>query len=497
MQIENDNIIIDCSSDDETIAKSISQYVQQDFVLKPASYNQRPVKHVSSEQTIALQYRKYGFGGAERVVVSLATLFQEMGYQVVLFTDEPPTDQDYPLPEDVKRIVAGVPDWNSLTERILFWRRAMAEYDISAVVYSSWLEPIALLDCLAIQSTGAKFIYHTHGNIPYVLRYTNPNMPPLFTRIGQLADCVLTLSGSDTCFWNVLSTHVRQIVNPVDLYLKDHGTMLPHYRQEAFHVIWCGRLSEYDKRPSDAIRAIAIVQKTIPDVILTIVGAGDAAEELRLHDLAAQLDIERNICFVGFQTDPFPFYTQADLMLLTSSTEGFPLALAEGMHQGLPVVMYDLSHLPLVQSCDGVMQVQQADIKGLADAITTVLRDNTLRRSMGLAARQSYNRVCAVDLHSMWQDIMNAVFANDECVERGNSICGCDELIESTLHHVRFSTIEKNSVNEELRKQISDLTADNDRLRQGIKVLRQSTSYRMGRLLTALPGRLKRILQQR
>lgn len=81
---------------------------------------------------------------------------------------------------------------------------------------------------------------------------------------------------------------------------------------------------------------------------LRIVGDGELENELK--NLAKKLDLEQKVEFVGFQDDTMPYYQAADIFVLTSNSEGFPLVLLEAANQGIPAISTD------VGSCDWIVK---------------------------------------------------------------------------------------------------------------------------------------------
>jgi glycosyltransferase involved in cell wall biosynthesis len=55
---------------------------------------------------------------------------------------------------------------------------------------------------------------------------------------------------------------------------------------------------------------------------------------------------DADVCFLGFQSNPFPFLRRASLYVFPSLNEGFPMALVEAMACGLPVVSSNCPHGP-------------------------------------------------------------------------------------------------------------------------------------------------------
>ncbi len=85
------------------------------------------------------------------------------------------------------------------------------------------------------------------------------------------------------------------------------------------------RLIQIQKRLSDA------GQRTH----LYILGKGP--ERKKLEKLAAELGIENQVTFLGYQTNPYRFVAKSDLFLCASQSEGFSTAATEALIVGTPV----------------------------------------------------------------------------------------------------------------------------------------------------------------
>jgi glycosyltransferase involved in cell wall biosynthesis len=154
-------------------------------------------------------------------------------------------------------------------------------------------------------------------------------------------------------------------------------------------VITVGRLVE-QKGIDVLLAAWAKVAAALPDWRLALVGDGPLTGELK--EQARKLGVADSIDWVGHVPDPFPFLRGAKFFVMTSRFEGTPNALLEAMACGLPAVVADASPGPceLIGSGDdaaGVI-VPAEDASATADAIIRLARDETLRRRLGLAARE-------------------------------------------------------------------------------------------------------------
>jgi len=112
------------------------------------------------------------------------------------------------------------------------------------------------------------------------------------------------------------------------------------------------------------IKSVYLAKKTVPDLKLMIIGAGEYTE---YKALAEQLGMREDVLFTGVQTNPFALLKKADVYALTSESEGFPNALIEAMAVGLPCISVncltgpaEILHTDYMQ-CDGEDQTIHAD----------------------------------------------------------------------------------------------------------------------------------------
>jgi len=109
------------------------------------------------------------------------------------------------------------------------------------------------------------------------------------------------------------------------------------WKSELPVLITAGRLTP-EKAQDHLLRAFAEVRKARA-CQLAIIGSGEL--EGSLKSLAKELRIDDDVFFLGWQTNPFKFMARADVFVLCSRTEAFPLVLLEAMACGLPVIATD------------------------------------------------------------------------------------------------------------------------------------------------------------
>jgi glycogen(starch) synthase len=108
-------------------------------------------------------------------------------------------------------------------------------------------------------------------------------------------------------------------------------------------------------------------------------------------DLADRLGISEHMEFNESvdQETLLGFYSECDVLVLPSKTEGWGLSLMEAMACGKPVVASNAGGIPeLVRDrTDGIL-VRPGDVRGLADSIIELLKNPDLRVKMGKNGRK-------------------------------------------------------------------------------------------------------------
>jgi len=156
-------------------------------------------------------------------------------------------------------------------------------------------------------------------------------------------------------------------------------------KDEAAHgkcILSVGRL-ESVKGVQYLIRAMKRVHDNIPDARLIIIGNGQ--ERAMLEALSIQLGIQKNVQFVGKvpHEKVLSFMQQADVFVLPSLSEGFPMVIIEALACGLPVVASGVGGVPeiITNEANGYL-VKAKDTESIADNILLLLQDEKLRKKI-------------------------------------------------------------------------------------------------------------------
>jgi glycosyltransferase involved in cell wall biosynthesis len=156
-------------------------------------------------------------------------------------------------------------------------------------------------------------------------------------------------------------------------------------------VLYVGRVNE-KKGVGDLIRAFEIISNRQRDCVLAVAGSGDRKYVDGLVKEVSRAGLDDRVYFLG----PVPNREMPTLMraadiiaYATREGEGIPRALLEGMACGKPVVATEVAGIPeaVIDGVTGFV-VKPRDVAALADRLSTLLVDDSLRREMGLKARR-------------------------------------------------------------------------------------------------------------
>ncbi|ANO34977.1 hypothetical protein A6E01_17535 [Vibrio breoganii] len=139
------------------------------------------------------------------------------------------------------------------------------------------------------------------------------------------------------------------------------------------NMLYVGRLIG-DKGVWDSIEVLSLLRKSGLNVKLTLVGETYPNNPSSLSDIDLRELKERfsdSICFAGFQKSTVEWYRLADVMVLPSIREGFPVSAMEASAMGLQTFGYKTAGMneAVSESINGNL-VELGDVSSLAQKIS-------------------------------------------------------------------------------------------------------------------------------
>lgn len=362
---------------------------------------------------ITLVIGTMGGGGAERVMSILADYWAQQGVSVTLITLAPVSEDFYNVNTRVRRVGLGLTKsklslwhriWNNL-KRVILLRRAIRASRPDCIV--SFLSQPNVVTLVAGVGMCIPVIVSEHidprqmdvGKICHAFRRF------LYPRAAAVV--ILTEGVREWAEEFVDKAAVRVIPNPIpEVVLKQQAGA---QSERSGHVVAAmGRLDP-QKGFDVLLKAFARCTGQYPDWSMVILGEG--GERSQLEALARKLGIADRVSLPGLIRNPFWILRAADLFVLSSRFEGFPMALIEAMSCRLPVISTDCPSGPRDIVRDGVdaVLVPIENVEALAEAMSRLMGDPNERDRLGARAAEIGERFSVGTIIQCWNKLLAEV----------------------------------------------------------------------------------------
>ena len=188
-------------------------------------------------------------------------------------------------------------------------------------------------------------------------------------------------------------SEVEVIPNGVDTELYSPGPRpeieLPDASLEREPVRLCivGRLHP-DKDHLNLLQAVARMRdRGAADFVLYVVG--DGSERQSIEAFVSEHSLREIVVLLGDRSDVGELLRGMDIFVLSSRTEGLPVALLEAMSTGLPSVVTDVGGVADAVSGGAGLVVPRKDPNALAVALISLVESRDRRTRSGTIARRS------------------------------------------------------------------------------------------------------------
>lgn len=115
---------------------------------------------------------------------------------------------------------------------------------------------------------------------------------------------------------------------------------------------------------------------------------GDGEEKENTIALCRKLDIEKQVFFLGWKENPYPFIEISDALVLSSKYEGFGNVLVEALACGVPIIASDVGGVGEALTPETGRLISRGDKQVLKKALIELIENADLREIMGQNARK-------------------------------------------------------------------------------------------------------------
>jgi len=306
------------------------------------------------KQNLSILIYSLAGGGAERVVsVLLHELKEQYDITLVLMRDK----IDYEIPKDTK--IHFLEDSNPYENGIV----KLLKLPYLGWKYKKFCQRNGIDISLAFMNRPSyvSIFSKIFGNKIYTIisERTTPSMmyreDNLLSKVSKIlikklypkADFIISNSEGNRLDlidnFQIEASKIETIYNPFDLekIKKLSLEKVDNYEFTKFTFISVGRL---DTGKNHKLLIDAFSELDVDKVELIILGEGSLRAELEKQ--IKELNLENSVSLLGFDNNPYKYFSKADTFVFSSLYEGFPNVLVEALACGLPVISTDCKSGP-------------------------------------------------------------------------------------------------------------------------------------------------------
>lgn len=341
-----------------------------------------------------------GRGGTENVGQMMANAMSERGHEVTIFTfDDSNSPSRWPLASEISLV--------HLPEAV----DVPADHAMAVAVASRNLD---LLVGLHMNRTMLRYVRCAHKvGLPLVLsEHIDPRFPK-WVGSNSADERDIAMAGATLVhllvndFVGTLEPTARGKARVIPNTVPEPSALAtPGATRDQYTLICVARLVPR-KNVGRLIEAYARLAEEFPQWRLQVVGDGTLRD--KLEEQVKTAGLADRVIFEGEQEDVYRYLAAADLFVIPSLFEGFPLTLCEALAHGLPAVGFgscsgvkeQIEHGKTGLLCDGVDEAKE-----LEAALRHLMADNKAREDMGAAARSRFiERFSNSTIHALWEEM--------------------------------------------------------------------------------------------
>lgn len=336
-------------------------------------------------------------GGLERVMADRMNALAAMGHEILLVEvyDFGSGKDAYEVSESVRRIRLHVRK-RCLPAKIWQFRKAVSAVrkTIESEKPDIMTSPVLLGVILyGLSSYSAKMVYESH-----VPRHIMP-FKWLVKRMERRVDAVVTLTIGDAAEYK---TARRTAVIPNYTDIMPDAWSRRAERKSGFRAAALGRLCR-QKDFLFLLQAWKEVVRELPQATLDIYG--DGPDKKKIERRMAELGLEKSVTLRPATDDTDSVYRSADIVVMSSRYEGFPMVGLEALSHGVCMVAVDVSYGPREMLEGGSGVLVKRSVGELARGIITALSDTERRETIARKGLETLKRYSKEQVIRQWETL--------------------------------------------------------------------------------------------
>ena len=391
----------------EEIIRAVSRFYPEELVKLKAHVAHLPIT-ADPVRTVMLTTSTLRMGGVTAVMTSQAHFLVQAGYRVVVVARSKGSDKQA-IPPGVDFVELNT---RGLVDNLTEWSAICRQFSVDIVVdhevlYARYWPEFAL----AARAEGAATVGWLHNFVGRPI-YDGSSQLALIERFANTLTHLVSLSPLDVAYLKLRGLHhASYIPNPPSPLLRVSAEEIVHKEPpvDRVRLVWWGRLEQHTKQVTDLIEVGVQLRKLGVEYQMTVIGPDwDDMTARRFNAKARRRRVGDRVRAVGPLTGVAltRVIDDSDAFVSTSIIEGYQLTLAEAQARALPVFMYELPWLTLVQNNQGIVVTEQGDTRAMADQIANVLANPDRYRQLSAASVDAARRALSHDFASLYEAVV-------------------------------------------------------------------------------------------
>lgn len=247
------------------------------------------------------------------------------------------------------------------------------------IIHSSSIYTLILANILAKLNykKNIKTVYTMHGGPNEDVERTNKWI------LNKFVDSIIVLS--ENAKYNLIKNGVvKSKLTVVYNGIKDNGFIRKNKESDKIKIVTVGRLTK-QKGHRYLIEAVALLDKF--NYELYIIGEGELKAEL--NNKIKSLMLEEKVKLLGFKSNIYDYLSEADIFILPSLWEQFPISILEAMMFELPIIASNVNGIAEELGQTGIL-INSGNVDEIKKAIENLILDAKLREEKGKKAKKRF-----------------------------------------------------------------------------------------------------------
>lgn len=365
--------------------------------------------------------------GMERVYVNMANALSEKGYRVVaLCNDDIGQKPFFPFNEKVIFINLGLGKIKApIHKKILreFSKFLKLKLNNPVDFYKTHILSMHMKKVTDIYNPDILICYES--NALYCSNYLNLSAAKIIMVHNSVHEVFPKLTARQIDEYN--KADICQVLSPsfVEIakkYLKIPVRYIPNVVEQVSKldmkktrtrkkvIICVGRIEAKNKRQLLLIRSFAQIADKFSDWCIYLYG--EEWDKVYVDEIKNYINsnrLEQHVFLKGTTKNILDVLKNADIFAFPSASEGFGLALAEGLSLGLPGIGYKDANGVKDLIIDGETGFLCDDINDFTDKLKILIENENLRKKFGLKAHESMKRYSPEKVWMMWTELIEEI----------------------------------------------------------------------------------------